>query len=107
MIELAKDLPKLTSKQMEILLCVHPYAGDMKHKEAAALLGISINAVTERLKGIYSRISWLQKDMAIKRHEENIKKESLRRPNRFSDLYMIDNDGTHDTYHGIRILRKF
>jgi hypothetical protein len=107
LIELEKDLPKLTGKQMEVLTCVHPYLEGMTHKETATLLGISTSAVMDRLKGIYKRIPWLQADMARKRKEETIKKESLRRPNRFSDMYMIGNDGVHDTYHGHVIVRKF
>jgi len=107
LIELAKDLPKLTQKQMEVLSCVHPYAGGMTHKATAYSLGVSVTAIQERLRGLYKRIPWLQKDMARKRSEEFKKKESLRRPKRFNDMYMIGNDGVFDTYHGERILRKF
>lgn len=105
--EIATDLPKLTEKQIEILLCVHPYADGRTHKETAAHLNISANAVADRIKGIFKKIPWLRDDMARKRVEENRKKESLRRPNRFNDMYMIGNDGKCDTYHGERILRKF
>jgi DNA-binding CsgD family transcriptional regulator len=107
LIELAKDLPKLTAKQMEVLTCVHPYMWGMTYKETARLLGICPKSVADRLKGIYKRIPWLQEDMRRKRKEETVKKESLRRPNRFNDMYMIGNDGIYDTYHGERILRKF
>lgn len=107
LIELANDLPKLTEKQMEALICVHPYLDGLSHKEAAEHLGISKNTLTGRLIQAYKRIPWLQDDMARKRKEETAKKESLRRPNRMSDLYMIGSDGKNDTYHGERILRKF
>jgi hypothetical protein len=107
LIELAKDLPKLTAKQMEVLTCVHPYLDGMTHLEAAAYLSISPTSVADRLRCIYKRIPWLQADMHRKRIEENRKKQSLRRPNRFNDMYMIGNDGQCDTYHGEKILRKF
>jgi len=107
LMEIAKDLPKLTWKQIQILLCVHPYGEGMTHKEAARYLNVSPTAIADRLRGIYKRIPWLQADMKKKRIEETAKKQSLRRPNRFNDMYMIGNDGTHDTYHGERILRKF
>jgi hypothetical protein len=92
---------------MEVLICVHPYLWGLTHKEAAKRIGIGVKAVADRLMGLYIRIPWLQEDMARKRKEENAKKESLRRPNRFSDMSVIGSDGVHDTYHGEKILRKF
>ena len=107
LIELAEDLPKLTEKQMEVLICVHPYLDDMTQRETAEHLGICRNSVNDRLEGIYKRIPWLQDDMARKRKEETVKKQSLRRPNRFGDMSGIGSDGKNDTYHGEKILRKF
>lgn len=107
LIELAADLPKLTERQMEALICVHPYLDGLSHKLAAEHLGISTAGLQARLKQAYKRIPWLQEDMARKRKEETLKRQSLRRPNRMSDLYMIGSDGKNDTYHGEKILRKF
>jgi DNA-directed RNA polymerase specialized sigma24 family protein len=105
--ELAKDLPKLTDKQMEVLTCVHPYIGGMTYREAAQLLCVSVSAIQDRLNGIYRRIPWLKEDMARKRKEETRHKESLRRPNRIGDERFLGTDGKYDTFHGERILRKF
>ena len=101
------DIPPLTKKQREVLIAVHPYLEALTYKQAAEKLGISASAVRHRLKGIYKRVPWLQKDIWEKRKAENAKKESLRRPSRFSDMWMIGDDGVYDTYHGERILRKF
>lgn len=107
LIKLAEDLPKLTEKQTDALICVHPYLDGLSHMEASEHLGISRSGLQARLKQAYKRIPWLQEDMARKRKEETAKKQSLRRPNRFSDLHMIGSDGKYDTYHGERIVRKF
>jgi hypothetical protein len=107
LIELAKGLPKLTAKQQEVLMCIHPYCGGMTYKEASVVLCVSLSAISYRMAGIFKRIPWLQEDIARKRVDETMKRESLRRPNRFSDMYMIGTDGVYDTYHGERILRKF
>ena len=107
LIELAKDLPKLTAKQREVLICVHPYLGGMTHKKTAKLLCVSQSAIEDRLAGIFKRIPWLQADMRRKRKEEAVKRESLRRPNRIWNAKLLSNDGLYDTFHGERIVRKF
>jgi len=101
------NIPPLTEKQREVLIAVHPYLDALTYQQASEKLGISVSAVRYRLKGVYKRVPWLQEDVQKKRKAENAKKESLRRPNRFHDMYMIGNDGVYDTYHGEKIVRKF
>ncbi len=100
-------LPKMTAKEREILLLIHPYAGGLSLGQAAAHLKISRYAVKSRLDGIYKRIPWIHDDILKKRKQLTYIKQSIRRPFRFGDMSSISNDGTHDTFNNEVILRKF
>ena len=105
--ELGKEFPKLTEKERDALILVHPYLDGMTNGEAAAELGISVSALQERLCRAYKRIPWLKADMKMKREHITAIKQSIRRPSRFGDMSSISNDGTHDTFNDEVILRKF
>jgi DNA-binding CsgD family transcriptional regulator len=100
-------LPKLTAKEREVLLLVHPYAKGMSLGQAAMHLKISRDGVKDRLNGIYKRIPWLHDDILQKRKELTRTKQSIRRPSRFGDMSMISNDGDHDTFNNEVIVRTF
>jgi hypothetical protein len=107
LIDLGLDFPKLTERQRDALICVHPYLDGLSYSKAAEHLGISIDALKERLQNAFHRIPWLQEDMRVKREQMAAQRRSIRRPSRFGDMSMISNDGDHDTFHDEVILRKF
>jgi len=107
LIDLGEEFPKLTEKQRDALICVHPYLDGLTHKQAASLLNISKVSLESRLKGIYKRIPWLQEDMKRKRKEITAQKESIRRPTRLGDMSGIGDDGITDTFFGEKIVGKF
>ena len=107
LIELGKGFPKLTERQIDALVCVHPYLDAMTYEEAAAELGISKKALAGRLRGAFKRIPWLQAEMARQRKEESRKRRSLHSPARLGDMNGIGNDETHDTFFGEKIVEKF
>lgn len=107
LVDLGDEFPKLTEKQRDALICVHPYLDGLSHKEAAEELGISRASLEERLQGAYKRVPWLQEDMKKKRAELTARKESIRRPIRLGDMSGIGSDGTTDTFFGEKIVEKF
>ena len=107
LINLGKEFPKLTEKQRDALICVHPYLDGLSYKEAAQELGISKDSLAGRLQGAFKRVPWLQEDMKRKRAELTARKESIRRPIRLGDMSGIGSDGTHDTFFGEKIVSKF
>jgi DNA-directed RNA polymerase specialized sigma24 family protein len=104
---LSKEFPKLTEKERDALICVHPYLDALSQTDAAEHLGISRDTLRDRLERAFQRIPWLQKDMRVKREQMAKQRRSIRRPSRFGDMSMISNDGQHDTFHEEVILRKF
>ena len=107
LIDLGEEFPKLTEKQRDALICVHPYLDDLSHSEAAQELGITRTSLEDRLQGAYKRVPWLQEDMRKKRAELAARKQSIRRPIRLGDMSGIGNDETHDTFFGEKIVGKF
>ncbi len=107
LIDLGKEFPRLTEKERDTLICIHPYLDDLTHIEAAQELSISKSSLEGRLQNIYKKIPWLQEDIRRKRKEESSKRRSLERPARFGDMSGIGNDGTADTFFGEKIVEKF
>ena len=107
LIDLGEQFPKLTERQRDALICVHPYLDGLTHSEAAHELGISRATLEGRLQGAYKRVPWLQEDMRKKRAELTARKQSIRRPIRLGDMSGIGNDGTTDTFFGEKIVGKF
>ncbi len=107
LVDLGNDFPKLTEKQRDVLICVHPYLDGLSHSEAAVELGISKATLEGRLQGAYKRVPWLQEDMRKKRAELTARKQSIRRPIRLGNMSGIGNDETHDTFFGEKIVGKF
>ena len=107
LIRLGKEFPKLTEKERDALICIHPYLDALSQTEAAEHLGISRDAIRDRLARVFKRIPWLQKDIQRKRAALAKQRRSLSRPARFGDMSSISNDGTHDTFNNEVILRKF
>ncbi len=107
LVDLGEQFPKLTEKQRDALICVHPYLDGLSHNEAAQELGVSRASLESRLQGVYKRVPWLQEDMKKKRAELTARKQSIRRPIRLGDMSGIGNDGTHDTFFGEKIVGKF
>ncbi len=107
LIDLGEEFPKLTERQRDALICVHPYLDGLTHNEAAQELGISKNSLEGRLQGVYKRVPWLQEDMKRKRAELTARKENIRRPIRLGDMSGIGSDGTTDTFFGEKIVGKF
>ncbi len=107
LIDLGNDFPKLTEKQRDALICVHPYLDGLSHREAAHELGITRASLEGRLQGAFKRIPWLQEDMRRKREEGAKARHSLRNPIRLGDMSAIGNDETHDTFFGEKIVGKF
>ena len=107
LIDLGEQFPKLTERQRDALICVHPYLDGLTHSEAARELGISRATLEGRLQGAYKRVPWLQEDMRKKRAELTARKQSIRRPIRLGDMSGIGNDGTTDTFFGEKIVGKF
>jgi predicted DNA-binding protein YlxM (UPF0122 family) len=105
--DLGAEFPKLTERQRDALICVHPYLDGLSYSQAAEHLGISRDALKDRLEAAFKRIPWLQEDMQMKRSQIAAQRRSIRRPNRFGDMSMIGNDGLHDTFHNEAIVRKF
>ncbi len=106
LIDLGNDFPKLTERQRDALICVHPYLDGLSHKEAAQELGITRASLEDRLQGAYKRVPWLQGDMRKKRAELAAQKQSIRRPIRLGDMSGIGSDGTTDTFFGEKIVGK-
>ena len=104
---LSKEFYGLSSKEAEVLLLVHPYVDGLTHRQAAKLLGITKASVEDRLRNVFRKIPWLQEDMKRKRLELTARKESIRNPSRFGNMNGIDNDETHDTFFGEKIVEKF
>ena len=104
---LGKEFPKLTEKERDALICVHPYLDALSQTEAAEHLGISRDALRNRLTAVFKRIPWLQEDIRMKRAEIAAQRRSISRPARFGDMSSIGSDGVHDTFHDEVILRKF
>ncbi len=107
LIDLGKEFPKLTEKQRDALICVHPYLDGLSHNEAAQELGISRASLEGRLQGTYKRVPWLQEDMKRKRTEAAKVRRSIRNPIRLGDMSGIGSDGTTDTFFGEKIVGKF
>ena len=107
LIDLGEEFPKLTEKQRDALICVHPYLDGLSHNEAAQELGISRASLEGRLQGVFKRVPWLQEDMKRKRTEAAKIRRSIRNPIRLGDMSGIGNDGTHDTFFGEKIVSKF
>ncbi len=107
LIDLGEQFPRLTEKQRDALICVHPYLDGLSHNEAAEELSISRASLEDRLQGAYKRVPWLREDMKKKRAELTARKQSIRRPIRFGDMSGIGNDGTYDTFFGEKIVEKF
>lgn len=107
LIDLGEEFPKLTEKQRDALICVHPYLDGLTHNEAAQELGISRASLEGRLQGAYKRVPWLQKDMKRKRAELTARKQNIRRPIRLGDMSGIGNDGSTDTFFGEKIVETF
>ena len=107
LVDLGEQFPKLTEKQRDALICVHPYLDDLSHNEAAKELGISRTSLEDRLQGAFKRVPWLQRDMRRKRSEEAAKRRSIRNPIRLGDMRGMGNDGTNDTLFDEKIVRKF
>ena len=107
LISLGEEFPKLTEKQRDALICVHPYLDGLTHNEAAQELSISRASLEGRLQGAYKRVPWLQEDMKRKRSEEATKRRSIRNPIRLGDMSGIGNDGNSDTFFGEKIIGKF
>ncbi len=107
LISLGKEFPRLTEKERDVLIMVHPYLDALSHAEAAVELCIGKTAVECRLRNIYKKIPWLQEDMRRKRTEEAAKRRSIRNPIRLGNMSGMGNDGTHDTLFGEKIIGKF
>jgi predicted DNA-binding protein (UPF0251 family) len=107
LVALGEEFPKLTEKERDALICVHPYLDGLSQNKAADHLGISRDAVRARLETVFKRIPWLQEDMRVKRAEIAAQRRNINRPQRFGDMSSISNDGTHDTFNDEVILRKF
>lgn len=105
--DLGDEFPKLTEKEGEVLIAVHPYLDGLTYTEAAEELGISRDALQMRLRNVFKKIPWLQKDIAEKRKRETEIKESIRRPQRFGDMSGVDSDGRYEYFYGDKIVRKF
>ncbi len=104
---IADDLPKLTEKEIEALLLVHPYADAYSHQEAANILGITKGSLESRLSTVFEKMPWLQEDMNRKRSEEAAIRRSIRQPVRFGDMSSLGSDGEYDTFCDEKIVRKF
>jgi predicted DNA-binding protein YlxM (UPF0122 family) len=104
---LGTEFPKLTEKERDALICIHPYLDALSQTEAAEHLGISRDALRDRLARVYKRIPWLRDDIRKKREALARQRRSIRRPARFGDMSSIGSDGVHDTFHDEVILRKF
>ena len=107
LIDLGEEFPKLSEKQRDALVCIHPYLDGLSYSEAAEELGISRNSLKGRLQGVYKKVPWLQEDMKRKRAELTARKQSVRRPIRLGDMSGIGSDGTTDTFFGEKIIGKF
>ncbi len=107
LIDLGKELPRLTEKEAEALLLVHPYVDGNTHKQAALLLGITKASLEDRISNAFKKIPWLQEDMKQKRAELAARKQNIRRPARLGNMSGISNDETHDTFFGEKIVEIF
>ena len=107
LVDLGKEFPKLTERQRDALICVHPYLDGLSHNEAAEELGISRASLEGRLQGAFKRVPWLQEDMKRKRTEAAKIRRSIRNPIRLGNMSGIGSDGTTDTFFGEKIVRKF
>jgi predicted transcriptional regulator len=97
----------ITHRQAMVLTAVHPNLNGLTHRQAAKFLGISRSAVSQRLKNVYRRLPWIQEDMKRGRAFVAMQRRSIDRPSRFGDMSSIESDGCVETFHGVRIVRKF
>lgn len=104
---LGDEFPKLTEKEAEALILVHPYCGALSQREAADELCISLSSLKDRLGNVYRKIPWIRKDMTHKREQLAKIKRSIARPTRMGDMTCIGSDGVNDTLYDEKILRKF
>ena len=107
LINLGDEFPRLTEKERDVLIVVHPYLDGMTWEEAAIELGISVNAVGSRMTSIYKKIPWLQEDMRAKRAEINNIKRNIEYPIRLGNFKEVSCGVDGETFCGKKILRKF
>ena len=107
LIDLGKEFPKLTEKEADALICVHPYLDGLTQEAAAHHLGISTVSLRGRLQTAYRKIPWLQEDIRMKRKEQAEVRRRIRNASRMGDMRGIGNDESHDTFFGERIVEKF
>ncbi len=105
--DLGDVFTNMTEKEGEALIAIHPYLDGLSQREAAEELGISRDALQQRLKNIYQKIPWLREDIAKKRTGEAQKRRNLSRPMRFGDMSGIESDGDDEYFYGDKIVRKF
>lgn len=104
---LGDAFPRLTEKEAEALILVHPYCDAMSQREAADELCIGVGSLKDRLSNVYRKVPWLRKDMMHKREQLARIKRSIARPTRMGDMTGIGSDGITDTLYDEKILRKF
>lgn len=98
----------MTKKQMEVLTMIHPDVGAMSQEDIAEELGISREAVRQRLKGIYKNNPGLQEHIERRKKANSLSRESLRRPMRFNDLENLNSDiHGNEFLNGHKVVRKF
>ena len=107
LIDLGDEFPRLTEKERDALIYVHPYLDGMSYREAAKELCIALSSLKDRLNSTFKKIPWLQDDMRQKRLAEAQKRRNLRNPVRLGNMTGIGNDGSTDTFFGERIVEKF
>lgn len=103
----SKEIPRLTEKERDALIAVHPYIDGMTHREAADYFCISVHALQCRLQRVYHKLPWIQNEMRRIRELEAQRRKSLRRPIRIGDWDDLGSDGVVDTLNNERIVRKF
>lgn len=106
-LNLGDELPKLTEKECEALILVHPYCDAMSQREAAEELCIALSSFKDRLRGVYNKVPWLKQDIQNKREQLSKIRKSISRPVRLGDMACIGNDGANDTLYDEKIIRKF
>ena len=107
LVDLGEEFPRLTEKEIDALICVHPYLDGLTHVDAALELGISKSSLEGRIHNAFKKIPWLQEDMKKKRAETANRKRRIRNPIRLGDMSSVGNDGTNDTFFGEKIVGKF
>lgn len=107
LVDLGEEFPKLTEKEIDALIYVHPYLDGLTHREASLELGISKSSLEGRLHNVFKKIPWLQEDMKRKRAAEADVRRSIRNPIRLGDMSGIGNDGNTDIFFGCKIVEIF